>query len=304
MEDNILIVLDVETTGLDYQRERIIEFAAVKLVNGEITEEYETLINPEQEIRQSSINIHGITADMVADAPTETEAMPAILEFIGDYPIVGHNVIFDYNFLRKAARRLDGRMIKNRRIDSQLYFREVFPEEPSHGLVALMNRFNVEFDTHHRAMADTKGLALAFPKLEQLYDEKNAWQIAQMDNIEYLFERYLRMHNSIRVMQSELADLKSLFKVYFEKGGKSVTALSGETLHYSSKTSYNYDLSLIKDKLDELGALEKVARINNGLLDRMINGLSLDEETKVHLSAGRIKMDEVKAVNIQKADKY
>mgnify|MGYP000762701630 FL=1 len=95
----IEIVLDVETTGLDYKKERIIEFAAVRLENGVIKDKYETLINPQQHIRKSSMAVHGITEEMVADQPTEEEAMPGIFEFIGDYPIVAHNAIFDYNFL-------------------------------------------------------------------------------------------------------------------------------------------------------------------------------------------------------------
>ena len=59
------IVLDIETTGLDYKRERIIEFAAIRLENGKEVARYETLINPKQHIRKSSMQIHGITEEMV-----------------------------------------------------------------------------------------------------------------------------------------------------------------------------------------------------------------------------------------------
>ena len=72
----IEIVLDTETTGLDYTRERLVEFAAVRLENGKIVDEFQTLINPEQHIRKSSMAIHGITQEMVEDAPTEAEVMP------------------------------------------------------------------------------------------------------------------------------------------------------------------------------------------------------------------------------------
>ena len=72
----IEIVLDTETTGLDYTRERIIEFAAVRLENGKIKDEFQTLINPQQHIRKSSMAIHGITQEMVEDAPTEEEVLP------------------------------------------------------------------------------------------------------------------------------------------------------------------------------------------------------------------------------------
>ena len=129
----IEIVLDTETTGLDYTRERLVEFAAVRLENGKIKDEFQTLINPKQHIRKSSIAIHGITPDMVEDAPTEEEALPKILKFIGDYPIVGHNVIFDYSFLNEAKLRVMGEKLENPRIDSQMMFKEIAPELESHG---------------------------------------------------------------------------------------------------------------------------------------------------------------------------
>ena len=119
------IVLDTETTGLDYTREKMVEFAAVRLENGKIKDEFQTLINPEQHIRKSSIAIHGITEEMVAEAPTEAEIMPKILEFIGEYPIVAHNAIFDYSFLNEASKRVTGEELKNERIDTQQMFKEV-----------------------------------------------------------------------------------------------------------------------------------------------------------------------------------
>ena len=165
----IEIVLDTETTGLDYTRERIVEFAAVRLENGKIKDEFQTLINPNQHIRKSSMMIHHITEEMVADAPTEEEILPKILEFIGDYPIVAHNAIFDYSFLNEAKKRVLGEEISNPRIDTQIMFKEIAPDLESHGLEALTKRFNVELSNHHRAMSDTMGLALAYPKLKKLY---------------------------------------------------------------------------------------------------------------------------------------
>ena len=115
----IEIVLDTETTGLDYTKEKIIEFAAVRLENGKIKDTFSTLINPEQHIRKSSIAIHGITQDMVADAPTEAEILPKIREFIGEYPIVAHNAIFDHSFLNEAYKRVFREKFTNEKIDSQ-----------------------------------------------------------------------------------------------------------------------------------------------------------------------------------------
>lgn len=298
------IVLDVETTGLDYTKEKIIEFAAVKLVDGEITDKFETLINPKQHIRKSSIAIHGITEDMVADSPTEDKIMPKIFKFIGKHPIVAHNAIFDWSFLNESSKRLYGKSIDNARIDSQFLFKEVYPDLDSHGLENLMLKFNVEFDTRHRAMADTIGLALAYPRLKKLYDKKYDWQLKQIGNIEYLFERYLRIQQAVQTMQSEMQDLKSIFKLYFEEGGEPITAVTGETMIYQSKQSFGYDFVQIKDLLDDIGCLPKAVKLNNGFVDRLVSGRSLDEETREKIKAARLDFSETRNVQIIKADRY
>lgn len=299
----IEIVLDTETTGLDYTKEKIIEFAAVRLENGKIKDEFQTLINPEQHIRKSSMAIHGISEDMVKDAPTEAEALPKILEFIGDYPIVAHNAIFDYSFLNQACLRNFDNELKNTKIDTQQMFKEVFPDLPAHGLDALTKKFNVEFTKHHRAMADTMGLALAYTGLKKLYFQKYDWQEKQLENINYLFERYLRIQQSVLVMQSELQDLRSVFKMHFDIGGTPVTAESGETLVYQSRQSFGYDLMQIKDTLQEIGALEKAVKLNTGFIDRLVGGLSLEEEKRNLIKAARQELSETRNIQILKPDR-
>ena len=299
----IEIVLDTETTGLDFTKERMVEFAAVRLENGKIKDEFQTLINPEQHIRKSSIAIHGITAEMVADAPTEAEVMPKILEFIGDYPIVAHNAIFDYTFLNEASLRTTGKEITNTRVDTQQMFKEVYPDLDSHGLEALTKKFNVELNNHHRAMADTMGLALSYPKLKKLYLQKYDWEVKQLENVEYLFERFLRIQNTINTLQSELQDLKSVFKLYFEQGGSPIRSQTGETLVYNSKQSFGYDFHQIKDVQEEVGAFDKAVKLNTGFVDRLVGGLSLDEDKREIIREARQELTETRNIQIIKAGK-
>jgi DNA polymerase III epsilon subunit family exonuclease len=299
----IEIVLDTETTGLDYTKEKMVEFAAVRLENGKIKDEFQTLINPQQHIRKSSIAIHGITQEMVADAPTEEEAMPKILEFIGDYPIVAHNAIFDYSFINEASKRVFGKGIENERIDTQQMFKEVYPDLEAHGLNALTDKFKVELTNHHRAMGDTMGLALAYPKLKKLYLQKFDWENKQLENVEYLFERFLRIQNTITVLQSELQDLKSVFKLYFELGGKSVTSEEGDMLVYNSKQTFGYDFDTIKPVLEEIGALSKASRLNTGFVDRLVNGHSLEDEQREIIRNARTELTETRNVQVIKNNK-
>ena len=296
----IEIVLDTETTGLDYTRERIIEFAGVRLENGKIKDEFQTLINPKQHIRKSSMAIHGITQEMVEDAPTEEEILPKILEFIGDYPIVAHNAIFDYSFLNEAKMRVFGEKLENPRIDTQIMFKEIAPDLESHGLEALTSRFNVELHNHHRAMADAMGLALAYPKLKKLYLQRLDWQRKQLANVDYLFDRYLRIQQSISTMQAELQDLKSIFKLHFELGGEPLVAETGEMMVYQSKQSFGYDFAEVKDVLESVGALEKAVKLNNGFIDRLCNGLSLSEEYKQIIRDARQELSETRNIQVIK----
>lgn len=297
------IVLDTETTGLDYTKERIIEFAAVRLENGKVKDTYQTLINPEQHIRKSSIAIHGITEDMVADAPKESEILGEILDFIGDAPIVAHNAIFDYSFLNEACKRVFKKKFENERIDSQQMFKEICPDLESHGLAALTEKFHVDLENHHRAMADAMGLALAYPKLKKLYLQKYDWQTKQLENIDYLFERFLRIQQTVTTLQSELQDLKSVFKLYFEQGGEPIIAQTGETLVYNSKQSFGYDLHQIKDVLEEVGAFDKAVKLNTGFIDRLVGGCRLEEEKREIIKEARHEINETRNIQVIKAGK-
>lgn len=302
-QDLIEVVVDVETTGLDYTKEKIIEFAGVKLKNGEIIDQFETLINPHQHIRKSSQAIHGICEEDLEGAPEEEEIFPKIFEFIGDSPIVAHNAIFDFSFLNRTSKRLQNKPLQNQYIDTQQMFKEVYPQFESCGLESLMNTFNVEFSTRHRAMADAIGLAKCYPELKEMYFQKYDWQLAQIENVQYLFERYLRLQNAIGVLQSEIQDLRSIFKIYFEKGGQEVHSNSGEILTYNSKKTFTYDFLQIKDILDEIGALPKAVRLNNAFVDRLVSGNALDEETRDKIKQARVAITENRSFAVRKENR-
>lgn len=297
------IVLDIETTGLDFKRERIVEFAAIRLENGKETDRYETLINPQQHIRKSSMQIHGITEEMVEDKPLEKDVINNILNFIDDYTIVGHNVIFDYSFLNEASLRHRNKPLNNHRVDSQFLYKEVFPEEECPNLDNLAARFGLYVENRHRAMGDTEILAKIYPKLKKLYEKKYDWQLKQLDNIEYLFERYLRVQQMITTCQAEIQDLKSIFKIYFENNGEPIVATTGEILTYNCKQNFGYDFSLIKDALENIGALDKAVKLNNGFVDRLTFSGSIDEDIKEKLIDARMDISETRHIQIIKPDR-
>jgi len=98
------LAVDIETTGLDPARDAIVAVAAVPFIDGQPTEGFETLVNPERPIPPASIRIHGITDEMVAQAPTIGEALAELDRVWGAHVVVGHGVAFDLALLDRDRR--------------------------------------------------------------------------------------------------------------------------------------------------------------------------------------------------------
>ena len=97
--------------------------------------------------------------------------------------------------------------------------------------------------------------------------------------------------------------MKSVFKLYFEQGGKPIVSQSGETLVYNSKQSFGYDLHQIKDVLEEVGAFDKAVKLNTGFIDRLVCGCRLDEEKREIIKDARHEITETRNIQIIKAGK-
>ena len=164
---NIFIAIDFETTGLDPINDRIIEIAAIKFENGEITDKYVQLINPEVKISSFITRITGISNKMIKSSPTEEMIIDDFLYFLGEDPLVGHNIYFDDNFLENLCKRL-GRERKNAvKYDTLQLARSVLFEQPVFNLGALSEYFGFSSKGSHRAEVDTYNTGMIFIELIQ-----------------------------------------------------------------------------------------------------------------------------------------
>ena len=148
------VVIDLETTGLNPKSDRIIEIAAVKVLDDNVTEQYQTLINPGFEISGFITSLTGITNDMLADAPPIEKVFNNFIEFVGGSVVVAHNANFDINFIYDNYMRLSKKEFKNNFIDTMRISRRLYSYAPSHRLVDLAERFKIEYKTKHRAIED------------------------------------------------------------------------------------------------------------------------------------------------------
>ena len=156
------VSFDLETTGLDANTDYIIEFGAVKVVDGEITERYQQFIKPPIRIPQFIQKLTGINDEMVKDAPTFEEVVDDLYDFLDDYPLVAHNIHFDYNFLNKKREAIDGIPLKNRIFDTLSLSRTVRYDFINHKLGTVAESYGLSQEGAHRADYDADMVAQIF----------------------------------------------------------------------------------------------------------------------------------------------
>ncbi|MDF2378910.1 MAG: exonuclease domain-containing protein [Candidatus Gracilibacteria bacterium] len=168
------ISLDLETTGLEPQTCDIIEIAMVKVRDGEIIDRFESFVFTPLPISNHVSYLTGISAKDIEEAPDFKDLKEKVKEFIGDDPLMGHNIWFDWNFLVEKGIELDN----NELWDTYLLSNILYPELPSHSLETNTKYFNIGHEDSHRAMADVMAcyylweiLTDTFPKLS---DEQRA----------------------------------------------------------------------------------------------------------------------------------
>jgi DNA polymerase III subunit epsilon len=165
LEEAPYVVFDVETTGPAAGKGgAITEFGALKLVRGEVIDEFSTLVNPGRPIDPFVVRLTGITDRMVSGAPSISEVMPRFEEFVEGCVLVGHNVQFDCSFVRAAR----GAPLPNEVLDTLKLARCLVPGLKRYRLSALVNHFGVRQAPNHRAFSDAAATTEVFLKLLKL----------------------------------------------------------------------------------------------------------------------------------------
>ncbi len=173
-----MVAFDIETTGLDAERDRMTEIGAVIFRDGEILERFESFVNPGMPIPREVVELTGITDADVADAPSEAEAMAAFLAFVGERPLVAHNAEFDVGFMSAAAKRcgLDFAPVY---LDSMVLAQCLMPTLKRYKLNIVAARLSLPEFNHHRASDDAVTVAYMMAKFIPMLEEKGAKTLSE-----------------------------------------------------------------------------------------------------------------------------
>lgn len=149
------VIVDLETTGLNAASDKIIEIGAIKKREGCEDVVYNSFVNPKIEISERIVELVGITNDMVKDAPCISDIIGEFIEFMEDLPLLGHNLLFDFGFLKTAAAQ-NGYKLTKSGIDTLEIARKCLPDLESRKLEYLCKYFDIQEERHHRAWNDAR----------------------------------------------------------------------------------------------------------------------------------------------------
>ena len=181
------VAFDFETTGLNPKQDRIIEFAAIRFVNGKPKKRYSTLINPGVHISPFITGITGISNQMVSTAPNEEDIIDDLFSIIGKYPLVAHNIRFDWNYLLELCKRYNKDIPENPLYDTLQLARAMLFDHPVFNLGALSEFYGLDSSGSHRAEKDTENCGNIFL---YLLDELSEYTLEEISRVISVIEKY------------------------------------------------------------------------------------------------------------------
>jgi DNA polymerase-3 subunit alpha (Gram-positive type) len=197
---NSYVAIDLETTGVNPTLNNIIELGAVKINNGNIIDTYSKLINPECIIPKEIEELTGITNKLVQNEPTVDKVLKDFIEFCDGLVLIGHNIIFDYSFIKVNANKLNYKFEKNG-IDTFKLSKALLKNVERRSLTYLCNYFHIHQENCHRAYDDALASYELFKVLKYNYysevnkklfePKKLAWKAKKQQSITPRQKRYL-----------------------------------------------------------------------------------------------------------------
>ena len=193
--DDVYVAFDLETTGL-YRQDTIIEIGAVKMKNGEEIDRFETFVDPHRPLHPKTVELTGITDEMLRGAPDLQQAMAQFKDFVGDHILVAHNADFDVGFVKRACQEL-GIEWDITSVDTLTISQNMLSELPKFSLDVVAKHFKAEDFNHHRAGDDARVCGVIAGRLFQMLQQMNVADIQAINAaMEPLRPKFRRNHHT------------------------------------------------------------------------------------------------------------
>ena len=163
------ISIDLETTGLDPRTDKIIEIGAVRVTNGQRESTFSALVNPGRKLERRITELTGIRDGDLEEAPYIEEVLPSLLQFMGERPLLGHSVLFDFSFLKRAA-SYQKIVFEREAVDTLKIARKYLAGLEHRSLDYLCQYYGIDHQAH-RALADALATDALYRKLSELFDD-------------------------------------------------------------------------------------------------------------------------------------
>lgn len=205
------IAVDLETTGLSPIEDEILEIGAVLVENDTIVETFSELVKPSVKIPAKITQITGICDDMVMNKEGIEMVLERFLAFAGDRPLLGHNLMFDYSFLKVNANKIR-KTLPSHGMDTLYIARTVLPELASKSLASLCEYYSIKNERAHRAYEDAKATVEVYQKMKErfVFSFPDQFQAKQM-------QYRIKKQEPITIKQKKyLIDLLKYHKIKIE----------------------------------------------------------------------------------------
>lgn len=166
------LAIDLEMTGLNVKKDRILEIGAICMEDGAPRDTFSAMINPHCSVPAQITDLTGITQQMADEGEELSDVLPRFLAFCGSLPLLGHNLMFDYSFLRQACVNADLTFEKHG-IDTLKLARRFLPATQGKKLTVLREFYQLDTGSVHRAVSDALAAALVYERLSGDYGESD-----------------------------------------------------------------------------------------------------------------------------------
>lgn len=261
-----LAFVDIETTGGNPKRGKIIEIAIILTKNDVVIEEWSSLINPETFIPPTITGITGITNADVAYAPTFSTIAPEIARILTGAIFVAHNVRFDYSFLKNEFKRIE-KPFNAKTLCTVKLSRALYPEHKKHSLETIINRFNLNATNRHRALDDTKAM----------YD---FYKIAQAEHVEdFLMVKKSLLQQAllpVNISEQDIQNLPEEPGVYYFYDSTTTPIYIGKSINIRKRVLHHFGSDHATQK--ELNMMQQLCSIEHTETGGELGALLLESQ--------------------------